>query len=78
MRIEIITGRFEALQDVDDPADILLRMLARSTRANGRALRYVSAEEQTIFNDKQLVLQRYKSSSGGTWLTDEAFQEPYF
>ncbi len=54
MRIEIITGRFEALQDVDDPADLLLRMLARSTRANGRALRYVSAEEQTIFNDMQL------------------------
>ena len=26
----------------------------------------------------RLVLQRYKSSSGGTWLTDEAFQEPYF
>ena len=25
-----------------------------------------------------LILQRYKSSSGGTWLTDEAFQEPYF
>ncbi|MGC8624302.1 MAG: hypothetical protein ACP5VQ_03430 [Phycisphaerae bacterium] len=26
----------------------------------------------------RLILQRYKSSRKYTWLTDEAFQEPYF